>query len=110
MTKVEKVAQIKPAEPASKATDETQSKPKAKSDVTADAAASEQPAPDNSATAAMQVRSETRATYGVDRVESASDTAQPAADLPKETAAPQEPLSKQDDAPATQQDETKPNA
>ena len=108
VTKVEKVAQIKPA-------DETQSKPKAKSVATADAAAtdsaaSEQPAPDNSATAAMQVRSETHATYGVDRVESASDTAQPAADLPKETAAPQEPLSKQDDAPATQQDETKPNA
>ena len=110
VTKVEKVAQIKPAEPASKAADETQSKPKAKSDVTADAAASEQPAPDNSATAAMQVRSETRATYGVDRVESASDTAQPAADLPKETAAPQEPLSKQDNAPAAEQDETKPHA
>ena len=112
VTKVEKAAQIKPAEPASKAADETQSKPKAKSDATADAAATysatnEQLTSDDNA---AQVRSETRATYSVDRVEKASDTAQPAADLPKETAAPQEPLSKQDDAPAAEQDETKPNA
>ena len=111
VTKVEKVAE-KSAEPASKAADETQSKPKAKSDATADAAATysatnEQLTSDDNA---AQVRSETRATYNVDRVEKASDTAQPAADLPKETAAPQEPLSKQDDAPAAEQDETKPNA
>ena len=71
-----------------------------------------QAAPEKSATEVPQVRSETPATYQVDKQsnDSVSTTAETAADLHKETAAPQKPTSQPDDAPAAEQDETKPNA
>ena len=60
---------------------------------------------------ATEVRSEERATYKVaDKTNAPSATAEDAAPAHHETAAKQEPESHKDNAPAAEQDETKPNA
>lgn len=111
VTNVEKLDTPQASKPASAQASDA---PSAPATTTVDTQVTEARAsyPTSQAAPATQVRSETPGEYKIDKQsnDSVSTTAETAADLHKETAAPQKPTSQPDDAPAAEQDETKPNA